>query len=68
MPDDPVTIAKREVKVKGPKGELNRSLPPLVDATVEGDELIVTQAAKGRRGRAMPVSHVRVRSNKRTSR
>lgn len=48
-----VTIAKGEVKVKGPKGELNRNLPPMVSATVKGDQLVVAQEAKGRRGRAM---------------
>lgn len=48
-----VTITKGEVKVKGPKGELSRSLPPLVGAVVEGEQVVVTPVAKGRRARAM---------------
>lgn len=48
-----VDITNREVKVKGPKGELSRSLPPMVGATLEGDTIVVTQEAKGRRARAM---------------
>ena len=48
-----VTIAGGEVKVKGPKGELSGPVPPLVEANVEGQKVVVKPAAKGRRARAM---------------
>ncbi len=48
-----VAIADGVVKVKGPKGELSRDIPPMVGAVVEGDQVVVTQDVKGRRARAM---------------
>ena len=48
-----VTISGDEVKVKGPKGQLSRSLPPLIKAKVEGDLVVVEKASKDRRAGAM---------------
>lgn len=48
-----VNIADRDVTVKGPKGELARPLPPLVDASVESNEVIVTRRNESRKARAM---------------
>ncbi|MGQ9866867.1 MAG: 50S ribosomal protein L6 [Pseudanabaenaceae cyanobacterium] len=43
-----VTIAGREVTVKGPKGELTRTLPPLAAVVQEGNELVVTRKDESR--------------------
>ena len=48
-----VTVVAGEVKAKGPKGELQRKLPPLVEAKVEGAQVIIKTTAAGRRGRSM---------------
>lgn len=48
-----VTVAGDLVKVKGPKGELSRPLPPLVHAKVEGNKVIVTRENEERRSRGM---------------
>jgi large subunit ribosomal protein L6 len=44
-----VTLTGEEIAVKGPKGTLNRRLPPNVKVSVEKNEVIVTPAGKGRR-------------------
>jgi large subunit ribosomal protein L6 len=48
-----VTLSNGEIKVKGPKGELNRVTPPMVDVTLDGSVIIVTRTAENRHGRAM---------------
>lgn len=48
-----VSLADDVIKVKGPKGELSRGIPPMVDVKVEGDKVLVHPRAKDRHGRAM---------------
>ena len=48
-----VAFEGRQIKIKGPKGELSRGLPPLVEVKVEGGKVRVTRTAEDRRGRAM---------------
>jgi large subunit ribosomal protein L6 len=49
-----ITVAGNQVKVKGPKGELSRPIPPLVDVKVEGNKLKVLEHKTGdRRAGAM---------------
>lgn len=48
-----ISVAKGKLSVKGPKGELSRALPPLVDIAVEGDSLNVKRNGNHRRSRAM---------------
>jgi large subunit ribosomal protein L6 len=49
-----VTVADGQIKVKGPKGELSRAVPPLVSVKVEGGKLKVLAAeTKDRRAKAM---------------
>ena len=48
-----VTLEGRSIKVKGPKGELARPLPPLVDVKLEGATLRITRSSEDRKGRAM---------------
>jgi large subunit ribosomal protein L6 len=47
-----VTIANREVAVEGPKGKLARSLPPGVDAVVDGATLTIQPQDESRQARA----------------
>jgi large subunit ribosomal protein L6 len=44
-----VTLKGDDIAVKGPKGTLNRSLPPNVKVSVDKSEVLVTPAGKGRR-------------------
>lgn len=48
-----VTITSAEVKVKGPKGELHRSIPPMVAVKSEGNKITVTTTSDDRRSGAM---------------
>ena len=48
-----VTVAEGQIKVKGPKGELSRSIPPLVELKTEGSKLRVAVDEKEREGSAM---------------
>ncbi len=48
-----VTIAGKQVAVKGPKATLEHELPQMIEAKVEGDELIVTRANDSRRAKAL---------------
>jgi large subunit ribosomal protein L6 len=49
-----ITVAGNQVNVKGPKGELSRPIPPLVDVKVEGNQLKVLEHKTGdRRANAM---------------
>jgi len=41
------------IVVKGPKGELSRSIPPMISFKVENDEVIVETTSEDRRARAM---------------
>lgn len=45
-----ITVANRNVDVKGPKGQLSRALVDSVDVAVEGGILRVTSTAPGRDG------------------
>jgi large subunit ribosomal protein L6 len=47
-----VTIAGQAVTVKGPKGELSRTLPSGVNITQEGDTVVVTRVNESRLARA----------------
>jgi len=46
-----VTLDGLDVNVKGPKGELNRTLPDGVSISKEGDQLVVSPASGNRRSR-----------------
>lgn len=46
-----ITIADQHVEVKGPKGELSRTLPPEVEVTQEGDTLLVKRRNESRAAR-----------------
>ncbi len=48
-----ITIDGQHVKVKGPKGELERSFSKLVELKVEGNELVVTRKNEHRESRSM---------------
>jgi large subunit ribosomal protein L6 len=49
-----ITVAGNQIKVKGPKGELSRPIPPLVEVKVEGGKLKVAEQKTGdRRANAM---------------
>jgi large subunit ribosomal protein L6 len=48
-----VSLADDVIKVKGPKGELSRGIPTMVEIKVEGDQVVVHRKAAGRHGRAM---------------
>ena len=46
-----VTLDGLDVNVKGPKGELNRTLPDGVSISKDGDQLVVSPASGNRRSR-----------------
>lgn len=46
-----ITIADQHVAVKGPKGELSRTLPPEVEVLQEGETLIVNRRNESRAAR-----------------
>ena len=48
-----VTLAGRDVTVKGPKGTLGRTLPGAISVRQEGDELIVERPDDERENRAL---------------
>lgn len=48
-----VTVSGTTIKVKGPKGELSRPIPPLVSVKVEGSKLHVETVGKDKRVSAM---------------
>jgi large subunit ribosomal protein L6 len=48
-----VTLSGNEIKVKGPKAELSRKLPPMVAAEVKGEEVVVTRTSDARKAKAM---------------
>ena len=48
-----VTLNGNEIKVKGPKGELNREIPPMLEVKVDKEKIIVARTADNRHGRAM---------------
>jgi len=41
------------ITVKGPKGELSRSLPPEMNIAIEGDQIVVTRPSDSNRHRAL---------------
>ena len=47
-----VTLAERDVTVKGPKGELSRTLPGVITVRQEGEELLVERPDDERNNRA----------------
>jgi large subunit ribosomal protein L6 len=48
-----VTTSGETIKVKGPKGELSRGFPPLVEVEVADGKIQVKRTADNRQGRAM---------------
>lgn len=46
-----ITIAEQHVAVKGPKGELSRTLPPEVEVLQEGENLVVNRRNESRAAR-----------------
>ncbi len=46
-----ITIAEQYVAVKGPKGELSRTLPPEVEVLQEGETLVVNRRNESRAAR-----------------
>ena len=48
-----VTLEGDKIKVKGPKGELSRGVPPLVAVKVEQDKVTIDRSSGDRKGRAM---------------
>ncbi len=46
-----ITIAEQHVAVKGPKGELSRTLPPEVEVLREGETLVVNRRNESRAAR-----------------
>ena len=48
-----VTIDGRDIAVKGPKGELSRSIPDLVSVRQDGDTIVVERADDERESRAL---------------
>lgn len=47
-----VSVADRNIKVKGPKGELSLDLVERIDAAVENDELVLTRGGEDKQTRA----------------
>jgi large subunit ribosomal protein L6 len=47
-----VDISGKDVTVKGPKGELKRSMPAEIKITMEGDNLVVTRPSDNKKHRA----------------
>ena len=48
-----VTVSGSEVSVKGPKGELKRTVHPNMTVTVEGNEILVTRPNDEKQNRAL---------------
>lgn len=48
-----VEVKDSKVTVKGPKGELTRAINPVVTATVEGNEVLVTRPNDGKTARSL---------------
>ena len=49
-----VTVGGNQIKVKGPKGELSRSIPPLVEVKIDGNRVKIDEQKTGdRRANAM---------------
>lgn len=48
-----VEVAEGKIKVSGPKGSLERSLPPLVSISVEEGKAVVQRASDERKARSM---------------
>src|SRR5215471_20710634 len=48
-----VTIAARQITVKGPKGQLERTIPGEITVRQEGDDLLVERPDDERENRAM---------------
>lgn len=48
-----VTLSGVDIKVKGPKGELQRKVPPLVSIEVTGDTVQINRASNDKRSGAM---------------
>lgn len=48
-----VELIDRDVKVKGPKGELKRTFSPVIDIKVEGQQVIVTRSSDEKNIRAL---------------
>ncbi len=48
-----VDINGQNVKIKGPKGELAHSFPPVVEITREGDQIIINRVSEEKFSRAM---------------
>ena len=48
-----VTIAERQITVKGPKGQLERSIPGEITVRRDGDDLVVERPDDERQNRAM---------------
>ncbi len=48
-----VDINGQNVKVKGPKGELSHSFPPVVEIAREGDQIVVNRKSEEKFSRAM---------------
>ncbi len=48
-----VSVDGRQVTVKGPKGELNLSVSPLIEVAVGGNEVVVTRKAETKEARSV---------------
>ncbi|TMI79895.1 MAG: 50S ribosomal protein L6, partial [Bacillati bacterium ANGP1] len=48
-----VTVAEQVIRVKGPKGGLERSVHPAVRVAVEGGQIVVTRQTDDRLHRAL---------------
>ena len=48
-----VSVVDRRVRVKGPKGELSRVLPPDITAIVENGEVVVSRPSDEKKHKAM---------------
>ncbi|MCX7620050.1 MAG: 50S ribosomal protein L6 [Acidimicrobiales bacterium] len=48
-----VAIGDKQIKVKGPKGELERALPPAISVRRDGDQLVVERPDDQRHHRAL---------------
>ncbi len=44
-----ITIQDGEVMVQGPKGSLNRSIPPELEVSIQGDQMIVKTLAESKK-------------------
>ncbi len=53
IPGVKANISGSNVKIEGPKGKLEMTLPPLVSAKVDGDKIIVERTNDERRAKAM---------------